>query len=165
MRLALVAAAFLIAAPALADHGHGAEKTAANMQHADHCGLPAGEGALVALDVAKSRVAISHEAIGALNWGKASTEIAVAKSVDLAAFAAGDKVQFLMGSEKKGKPAVIVAICASDADAAMQEACMASMHKTAMKAAAAQGKECGAGHDAHQGHGDKAKAKDHSGHH
>jgi hypothetical protein len=42
---------------------------------------------------------------------------------------------------------------------------MASMHKAAMKAAAAEGKACaGGGHDAHQGHGPK-KSEDHSGHH
>lgn len=165
MRFTLIAAAFLLATPALADHGQGAEETAAKMQHADHCGLPAGEGAVAALDVAKARVTIAHEAIDALGWGKAATEIATSKSVDLAAFAAGDRVHFLMASEKKGKPAVIVAMCASDAEATAHEACMAAMHKAAMKAAESQGKECGAGHDAHQGDGAKKKADDHSGHH
>lgn len=165
MRFAALAAAMLIAAPALADHGHGDGETAAKIQHTDHCGQPAGEGSVAALDVAKSRVTISHEAIDALGWGKAATEIAASKTVDLSVFAAGDKVHFLMASEKRGKPAVIVAMCAADAEAAAHEACMAAMHKAAMKSAAAQGKECGAGRDAHQGHGDKKKTQDHSGHH
>lgn len=162
MRLSIAAALFLIASPALADHGHGDDAPAAKMQHTDHCGLPAGEGVLAALDVAKSRVTISHEAIEALGWGEASTEIAASKTVDLAAFAAGDKVHFLMASEKKGKPAVIVALCAADAEAAAHEACMASMHETAMKAASAVGKECAA--SGHEGRGAK-KEESHSGHH
>jgi Cu/Ag efflux protein CusF len=167
MRLsAALAAVALFASPAFADHGHGADETAAKMQHTDHCGLPAGEGSVAALDVGKARVTISHEALEALGWGKADTEIAASKAVDLSAFAAGDKVHFLMASEKKGKPAVIVAMCAADAEAAAHEACMASMHKAAMKSAAAQGKECaGASQNAHQDHGDKKKTEDHSGHH
>jgi Cu/Ag efflux protein CusF len=161
MRL-IIAAAFLIASPALAHHGHGDEEPAAKMQPTDHCGLPAGEGAVAALDVAKSRVTISHEAIEALGWGKASTEIAASKTVELSAFAAGDKVHFLMASEKKGRPAVIVAMCDAGAEAAAHEACMTSMHKAAMKAAAAEGKECAGA--AHEGHGAK-KEDGHSGHH
>jgi Cu/Ag efflux protein CusF len=162
MRPIIAAAVFVIASPALADHGHGDEEPAAKMQHTDHCGLPAGEGVLAALDVRKSRVTISHEAIEALGWSKASTEIAASKTVDLAAFAAGDKVHFLMASEKKGKPAVIVAMCGAGAEAAAHEACMTSMHKTAMKSAAVEGKECAGA--AHEGHGAK-KEVGHSGHH
>ncbi len=154
MRLLIAAVAFLFASPALADHGHDAGAPTAIMQHADHCGLPAGEGAIAALDVAKSRVTISHEAIEALGWGKASTEIAASKTVDLAAFAAGEKVHFLMASDKKGKPAVIVSMCAKDFEAAAHAACMASMHKAAMKAASAAGSTCAA-----------KKEEGHSGHH
>lgn len=135
-------AALLVASPALADHGYAPADSAATMDHADHCGLPGGEGAITALDVRKARVTISHDPIEALGWAKAETEIAASKKVDLAAFAAGDRVHFLMAPEKKNKPSVIVAMCATDANA--HEACMTSMHKVAMTLASAAGKDCGA---------------------
>ena len=46
MRLAVLLAAFAFT-PALADHGHGEEKAAAQMGHKDHCGFPAAEGRVV----------------------------------------------------------------------------------------------------------------------
>jgi Cu/Ag efflux protein CusF len=152
--------------PALADHGHGDEKAAAvQMEHKDHCGFPAAEGRVVSLDVAKRRVTIAHEAIDALGWPKAETEIVVEKSVDLSAFAAEDRVHFLTAPDKKRKGTEIAAMCAADAGAAAHEACMGAMHKTAMTRASAAGKECaGLSHDAHEGHGAKKK-DEHSGHH
>ncbi len=166
MRLAFLIAAFAVS-PAVADHGHGEEKAAAaQMEHKDHCGFPAAEGRVVSLDVAKRRVTIAHEAIEPLGWPKAETEIAVEKSVDLAAFAAEDRVHFLMAPDKKRKGTEIAAMCAADADAAAHEVCMSAMHKTAMTRASAAGKECaGMSHDAHEGHGEKKKKDDHSGHH
>jgi Cu/Ag efflux protein CusF len=165
MRLAILIAAFAVT-PALADHGHGEEKAAAApMEHKDHCGFPAAEGRVVSLDVGKRRVTIAHEAIEALGWPKAETEIAAGKSVDLAAFAAEDRVHFLMAPDKKRKGTEIAAMCAADADAAAHEACMGALHKTAMARASEAGKECaGMSHDAHEGHGEKKK-DDHSGHH
>lgn len=164
MRLAILIASIAFT-PALADHGHGEEKDAAQIQHTDHCGFPAAEGGVVSLDVAKRRVTIAHEAIEPLGWPKAETEIVAAKSVDLAAFAAGDRVHFLMTPDKKRKGTEIAAMCASDADTAAHEACISAMHKAAMTRASAAGKECaGMSHDAHEGHGAK-KMDDHSGHH
>ena len=165
MRLAVLAAAFLAASPAFAEHSHGDKGNVVESQPTDHCGLPAGEGRIAALNVSISRITIARETADAPGWEKVE-EFEAARSVDLAAFAPGDRAHFLIAPEKKGKPAVIVAMCAADAEAAAHEACMASMHKAAMKAAAAQGKECaGAGHDAHQGHGDQKKTGGHSGHH
>lgn len=166
MRLAVLIAAFAVT-PALADHGHGEEKAApaAQMQHTDHCGFPAAEGRVVSLDVAKRRVTIAHEAIEPLGWAQAETEIAAAKSVDLAAFAAGDRVHFLMAPDKKRKGTEIAAMCVADAEKAAHEACMGAMHKAAMARAGEAGKECaGMEHDAHEGHA-PAKKDEHSGHH
>lgn len=166
MRLAFLIAVLAVS-PVLADHGREDEKAApaAQMQHTDHCGFPAGEGRVVSLDVAKRRVVIAHEAIEPLDWAQAETEIATAKSVDLAAFAAGDRVHFLMAPDKKGKGTEIAAICAADAEKAAHEACMGAMHKAAMARAVEAGKECaGMAHDAHDGHG-PAKKDEHSGHH
>ena len=165
MRLAFVIAVFAFT-PALADHGHEEEKaSAAAIQPIDHCGFPAAEGSIVALDVAKRRVTIAHEAIEPLGWPKAETEIAVDRSVELAAFVAKDRVHFLMAPDKKRKGTEIAAMCAADAEAAAHEACMGAMHKAAMARAGEAGKECaGMSHDAHEGHGAKKK-DDHSGHH
>jgi Cu/Ag efflux protein CusF len=166
MRLAVLIAAFAFT-PALADHGHGEEKAApaAAMQHKDHCGFPAAEGSIVALDVAKRRVTIAHEALEPLGWSKAETEIAASKPVDLAAFAVGDRVHFLMAPAKKRNQTEIAAMCAADADEAAHQACMGAMHKAAMARASEAGKECaGMAHDDHEGHGAEKK-DDHSGHH
>ncbi|MDZ7628731.1 MAG: copper-binding protein [Parvularculaceae bacterium] len=140
MRLTVLAVA-LFASPAFAGHNHAPADKAAAMEHADHCGLPGGEGAITKLDVKKALVTISHDMIEALGWAKAETEIAASKKVDLAAFAVGDSVHFLMAAEKKSKVSVIVAMCATETNA--HEACMASMHKVAMTLAAASGKDCG----------------------
>lgn len=58
----IAALVFSFATPALADHTPEPELAPA-MNHADHCGLPSGEGAIAALDVAKARVAIAHEPV------------------------------------------------------------------------------------------------------
>lgn len=164
MRLVILIAALAVT-PALADHGHGEEQAAAGMQHKDHCGFPTVEGRVVSLDVAKRRVKFAHDAIEPLGWPKAETEIAVAKSVDLAAFAIEDPVHFMMAPDKKRKGTEIAAMCAADAEADAHEACMGAMHKAAMARASAAGKECPAmSHDAHEGHGAK-KEDDHSSHH
>ncbi len=166
MRIAVLLATALLATPALADHGHGGDQASTTqMQHKEHCGHPAGEGTVVALDVAKRRVTIAHEAIDNLGWPKAETEIVVDKSVDLAAFAAGDRVHFLMAQDKKKKQTLIAAMCSTEADGAAHEACMTAMHKTAMERASETGQECkGMDHDAHEGHGAKPN-EDHGGHH
>jgi Cu/Ag efflux protein CusF len=167
MRTAFLIAAALFLTPAFADHGDHEAKAApaAPMQHTDHCGFPAAEGDIVSLDVAKRRVVIAHEAIEALGWPKAKTEIAVDRSVDLAAFAAGERVHFLMTPDGKKKQTILAAMCAADADAGAHEACMAAMHKAAMARASEAGKACaGMAHDAHEGHA-PAKKDDHSGHH
>lgn len=113
----------------------------AAMGHADHCGLPTGEGAITALDVAKSRVKIAHQPIASIGWSAMTMEFGVLKPVGLAAFSAGDKVHFLLVPQKD-KSYRIVAICALDTENSAHDACMNSMHESAMKIAAASGKSC-----------------------
>ncbi len=131
----------------------------------EHCGLPMGEGVISALDVAKSRATIAHGPIPALGWDDMTMGFSVEKTVDLAAFAAGDRVHFLLVPGKKAKSQNIAAMCAADAEAGAHEACMGVMHQTAMKIAAASDKPCeGMDHGA-MGHGDAAKpGVDHSNH-
>lgn len=166
MRITTILAAALIVTPALADHGHGEEQAPKKqMAHKEHCNHPVAEGTVVALDVAKRRVTIAHEANDKLGWPKAETEIAVEKRVDLAAFTAGERVHFLMAQDKKKKQTAIAAMCAADADSAAHEACMGALHKTAMERAGEAGMKCtGMDHDAHEGQSAKPN-EDHSGHH
>jgi Cu/Ag efflux protein CusF len=112
------------------------------MDHSEHCGLPAGDGVITAVDVAKARATIKHKPIPALGWSDMETPFAVDKAVDLAAFAAGDRVHFLLAPEKKLKGQKIAAMCAADAESGAHAACMASMHKAAMKIASDAGKPC-----------------------
>lgn len=147
--------------------GHQMEPAKASGAAIEHCGLPMGEGVIGAVDVAKSRATIAHKAIPALGWDEMTMGFAVEKTVDLAAFAAGDRVHFLLTPDKKPKSQKIisqniVAMCAADADAGAHEACMGAMHQTAMKIADAAGAPCameGMDHGA-MGHGDAAKPKD-----
>lgn len=117
------------------------ESKDASMGHADHCGLPTGEGAITAIDVAKSKVKIAHEPITSIGWSAMTMEFGALKPVDLAAFAVGDKVHFLLAPQKD-KSYRIAAICVLDADESAHEACMNSMHESAMKVAAGSGKSC-----------------------
>lgn len=112
------------------------------MDHAEHCGLPMGDGVITALDVAKARATINHKPIPALGWDEMTMPFAVDKAVDLAAFAAGDRVHFLLAPDKKAKGQVIAAMCSPEAEAGAHEACMAVMHKTAMTIASDAGKPC-----------------------
>ena len=163
MRLAVLAAACLAACPAFAGHSHGDRENVVEAQPTDHCGLPAGEGRIAALNVSTSRIMIARETADAPGWEKVE-EFEAARSVDLAAFAPDDRVHFLMTAERKGKPTIILALCAANVDANAHEACMTAMHRTAISAAAAAGKECAIS-DARQGHGEKENAGGHSGHH
>lgn len=128
------------------------EPASAGMEHSAHCGVPMGEGVISAVDVAKSKATIAHEPIAALGWDKMTMSFAVGKGVDLTAFAAGDRVHFLLAPGKNAKSQDIAAMCAADAEAGAHEACMGAMHKTAMKIAAAAGKPC-EGMDAGMDHG------------
>jgi Cu/Ag efflux protein CusF len=136
---ATAAAAFIAGAPALAAHPHKAEKGA--MDHEHHCGMPMGAGVVDALDVRASKATIAHEPIKSIGWDKMTMTFAVGKGVDLAAFAAGDPVHFLLKKEK-GDSYSIAAMCATDAAKAAHEACMGQMHKTAMSIAEAAGAPC-----------------------
>ncbi len=175
-------AAFAAEPAASSAHPPGHQLTPADdkggkaMDHSDHCGLPMGDGVITAIDVAKARATINHKPIPALGWDEMTMPFAVDKAVDLAAFAAGARVHFLLAPDKKSKgqktPApTIAAMCSPDADAGAHEACMASMHKAAMKIASDTGKPCameGMDHGA-MDHGAKANdgaepAKDHSQH-
>lgn len=188
LRLVL-SVAFLASAPAFAAEpaapsahppGHQMEpatdKGAKAMDHSDHCGLPMGDGVITSLDVAKARATINHKPIPALGWDEMTMPFAVDNAVDLAAFTAGDRVHFLLAPEKKSKgqkiaAQTIAAMCSPDAEAGAHEACMASMHKAAMKISGDAGKPCameGMDHGA-MDHGAKAKdgaesAIDHSQH-
>ena len=93
----LMSAAFALAlagAPAFAmpsghKMDHPTTEPAGAMEHADHCGMPMGEGEITALDVAKAKVKISHKPITSIGWSAMTMEFGVLKSVDLAAFGAG----------------------------------------------------------------------------
>lgn len=115
------------------------------MDHDGHCGMPMGEGVINALDVKASKATIAHGPIAAIGWNsKMTMTFAVEKPVDLSAFAAGDKVHFLLkeATSKKAKTYSVVAMCATDAAKATHEACMGQMHKTAMDLAAKAGTPC-----------------------
>lgn len=160
MKRVILAAVFLAAIPAFAAEpaapsthppGHQMEPAvdsgAEAMDHSEHCGLPMGDGVITAVDVAKARATITHKPIPALGWGEMTMPFAVDKAVDLAAFAAGDRVHFLLAPEKKSKGRKsaahnIVSMCSPDAEAGAHEACMASMHKAAMKIASDAGETC-----------------------
>lgn len=171
MRKFLLAVALFASAPAFAAEpaaiahppGHQMEPAgdagAKAMDHAEHCGLPMGDGVITAVDVVKARATINHKPIPALGWDEMTMPFAVDKAVDLAAFAAGDRVHFLLAPDKKAKGQVIAAMCSPDAEAGAHEACMASMHKAAMKVASDAGKPCamdGMDHGA-MDHGSKKK--------
>ena len=146
MRIFILAAAFFAATPAFAAEP-ASDASAKSMDHADHCGLPMGDGVITAIDVAKARATINHKPIPALGWDDMTMPFAVDKAVDLAAFAAGDRVHFLLAPEKKSKgqkiaAPTIAAMCSPDAEAGTHEACMASMHKAAMKIASDAGETC-----------------------
>lgn len=138
----LTAAIVFAAAPAFALESSPA---AASMQHTDHCGLPMGEGMVTALDVKASNATIDHAPIAALEWDAMTMDFKAAKGIDLSAFAAGDRVHFLLTEDKKSKSYRIEAMCSLDAPKGLHDACMGKMHETAMALAAASGKSCGVG--------------------
>jgi Cu/Ag efflux protein CusF len=130
------------ASPAFALEGDGA---ASAMQHTNHCGLPMGEGTVTGLDVKTSKATIDHAPIAALSWDAMTMDFKAAKGVDLSAFAAGDRVHFLLVEDKSSKSYRIEAICALDVSDGLHDACMGKMHETAMTLAAASGKFCDMG--------------------
>lgn len=130
------------AAPAFALEGDGA---ASAMQHTNHCGLPMGEGTVTGLDVKASKATIDHAPIAALNWDAMTMDFKAAKGVDLSAFAAGDRVHFLLTEDTKSKSYRIEAMCSLDAPKGLHDACMGKMHETAMALSAASGKSCDMG--------------------
>ena len=138
----LAAAVVFAASPAFALEGGS---SAATMQHSDHCGLPMGEGTVNALDVKTSKATIDHTPIAALNWDAMTMDFKAAKGIDLSAFAAGDRVHFLLTEDTKSKSYRIEAMCSLDAPKGLHDACMGKMHETAMTLAAASGKSCDMG--------------------
>ncbi|MDP3460079.1 MAG: copper-binding protein [Hyphomonas sp.] len=138
----LAAAVVFAAAPAFALES---EPAAAAMQHSNHCGLPMGEGSVTALDVRASKATIDHAPIAALGWNAMVMDFKAAKGVDLSAFAAGDRVHFLLAEDKKSKSYRIEAICALDVSDGLHDACMGKMHETAMALATSSGKSCDMG--------------------
>lgn len=154
-RMLLLSACLLASAPASAAE----PAPGAGMDHSAHCGLPTGDGRIDALNVPRSRATIAHEPIPALGWDEMTMEFSVGKAVDLAAFAAGDRVHFLLSPDKKAKSQQIVAMCAADAEAGAYDACMNTMHQTAMTIADASGTPCGA-MDHQMDHGAGGNPKD-----
>ena len=138
----LAAAVVFAASPAFALEG---DSSATTMQHSDHCGLPMGEGTVAALDVKGSKATIDHTPIAALNWDAMTMDFKAAKGVDLSAFAAGDRVHFLLTEDTKSKSYRIEAMCSLDAPEGLHDACMGKMHETAMALAASSGKSCDMG--------------------
>ena len=138
------------------------------MDHDAHCGMPMGEGVISALDVKASKATIAHAPIPAIGWGKMTMSFGVDKPVDLAAFAAGEKVHFLLkeSASKKGKTYSIAAMCATEAPKATHEACMGHMHKIAMELADKAGTPCSMDKMSMDGmdHG-AMKGMDHGDHH
>lgn len=154
----LIVASLGLGAAFAAEGEHKTEHPADHaMGHAEHCGLPMGEGVLQAADVAKSKAKIAHKAIESIGWPEMTMEFAVAKEVDLSAFAQGETVHFLLKPEKDKKYSVAM-MCSMDADQGTHEACMKTMHETAMKVASDAGMPCemkdGASHEEHGAHGD-----------
>ena len=138
----LAAAVVFAASPAFALEG---DSSAAVMQHSDHCVLPIGEGTLAGLDVKASKATIDHAPIAALNWDAMTMDFKAAKGIDLSAFAAGDRVHFLLTEDAKSKSYGIEAMCSLDAPKGLHDTCMGKMHETAMALAAASGKSCDMG--------------------
>lgn len=142
------------------------------MDHGDHCGMPMGEGTLNAVDIKKSKANISHGAIDPIGWPAMTMDFAVLKAVDLAAFAPGERIHFLL-KRQKDKTYAVAAVCSLDVDEGAHEACMAQMHDTAMKAAADAGMPCSMDgmdtmkHMDHRHRDDPADddKQDHAGHH
>jgi len=135
----LAAAIVFAAAPAFALES---EPNAASMHHSDHCGLPMGEGTVTALDVKASKATIDHAPIAALNWDAMTMGFQAAKGIDLSAFAAGDRVHFLLAEGTKSKSYRIEAMCALDVSEGLHQACMGKMNETAMALAKSSGKSC-----------------------
>lgn len=138
----LAAAAVLAASPAFALEG---DTSGAAIQHSDHCGLPMGEGTVTALDVKASKATIDHTPIAVLNWDAMTMDFKTANGIDLSAFAAGERVHFLLTEDTKSKSYRIEAMCSLDAPKGLHDACMGKMHETAMALAAASGKSCDMG--------------------
>ncbi|MBA3067566.1 MAG: copper resistance protein [Hyphomonas sp.] len=147
----LAAAIVFAAAPAFALES---EPAAASMQHSDHCGLPMGEGSISALNVKASKATIDHAPIAALGWEAMTMDFKAAKTIDLSAFAAGDRVHFLLSEDTESKSYRIEAMCALDVSEGLHDACMGKMHETAVALAESGGKSCkmdGMSHDAMPG--------------
>jgi hypothetical protein len=65
-----------------------------------------------------------------------------AKAIDLSAFAAGDRVHFLLSEDAKSTSYRIEAMCALDVSEGLHVACMSKMHATAMTLAESRGMSC-----------------------
>lgn len=142
------------------------------MEHDAHCGMPASEGVINALDVKKSKVNITHEPIESIGWPEMKMGFVASKPVDLTAFSAGERVHFMLKAEKD-KSYSIAMMCSLDAGEGTRKACMAKMHDMAMRTAASDGAACtmeGASdmkrmnHDDGADNGENAN-QDHKGHH
>jgi Cu/Ag efflux protein CusF len=160
MQRTLILSALVVASlsgSALAQGHEGHHPAGHAMGHADHCGLPMGEGALQKLDVAKAKATIAHKPIESIGWPEMIMEFAVAKEIDLSAFVQGENVHFLLKPEKDKKYSIAM-MCSIDADQGTHEACMKAMHETAMEVASGAGMKCdmkdGASQEEHGAHSD-----------
>lgn len=146
----IFAAITLSAAPAMAVKP--SEQTT-SMQHSMSCGLPMAEGTVSSLNVTASTATIDHLPVPELNMDAMEMAFKAAKGIDLSAFAAGDRVHFLLTNDHKAKAYRIEAICAVDVSDGLHKACMSKMHETAMKLAEKQGLSCATGEIDHKAGG------------
>lgn len=159
MKLKLLAAAMfgLASLPAFADNN-------AHHHEVPVCGAPMGEGVLDNFDIKRASATITHAPIDALGWPEMTMSFKVAKGIDLSAFAAGDRVHFLLKPSAKGSGHELVALCNLDAPAGLRSACMSKMHKAAEKQASKSGKDCPMESHGMHGHKPAENSKSHSGH-
>ena len=111
------------------------------LDSAIHCDIPRGEGVITALDIEQSKVDISHRPAHSIGFDEMVMTFDVIASVDLNTFAVGERVHFLLKLQR-GESDKIAWMCSLEKDESVHKACMAKLHVTAMKLAAADIEQC-----------------------
>lgn len=145
-----------------ADHQMNHDKMDHSQMNADSmCGMIMGEGVINALDVKDSKVNISHEPIDSIGWPEMKMDFSILKPIDLAAFAAKERVHFMLKKEKDASYSISM-MCSLDIEEGAHQACMGKMHEAAMEQAAVSGQKCSMS----DMHGmTETKETDHNSHH
>lgn len=150
--LAAAVGAVLSNAAAQSEHdGHQAGHNMTGHSPMEHCGVPMGEGALDTVDIGGSKVSVAHEAVDWLGWQAGTRSLSVGRLVDLAAFAPGERVHFLLRAQKNDDYDIAM-MCSLDVDDGMHDACMTRMHGEAEKLAAEAGSPCASADNDPHGH-------------